>query len=164
MAYDYEYPFTRNLGGDGLHDDPSTFDLGHEGESDPNTTPVKKDLADRITEDTANFGGNPFQVCYTGATCKVQFTNALTSPQETALNAHVAAQRVQADWNVLNELKEKKMREFDVRTAELIEEGYDVEGTIYDLRLPHRMFISGLRLRALHARVADILYGEGGFF
>ncbi len=154
MAFDYEYPYTRNFGGDGLHEDPDTFDLGHEGENENGL----ENLTDRIAGD-ATFDGNAFRICYTGASCKVQFTDALTGPEEAALDAHVAAQRIQADWNVLNDLKYKKMQDFDARTAEIIAEGYDIEGTIYDLRAAHRAFISNFRIRILDARVAD--GGEG---
>lgn len=156
MAFDYEYPYTRNFGGDGLHDDPDTFDLGHEGESNPASGLTS--LSERIAGD-ATFDGNAFRIHYTGAFCNVQFTSALSGPDEAALDAHVAAQRVQADWNVLADLKYKKMQEFDVRTAELIEEGYE-NGIVYDLRLPHQMFLSGLRIRLNKARLADEIWGE----
>ena len=150
MAFDFEYPYMRNFGGDGLHEDPDTFDLGHEGES----AGALESLTDRIAGD-ATFDGNAFRVCYSGADCKVQFTSALTTPEEAALDAHVAAQRIQADWNVLADLKRIKSAEIDVRTAELILDGFTYTSKVFPLTQQDQNYQNGLRVRIVKARLAD---------
>lgn len=162
MAFDYEYLYMRNLGGDGLHEDPDTFDLGHEGESDPASG--LESLTERIAGD-ATFDGNDFRVCYAGADCKVQFTDALTTPEEAALDDHVADQRVQADWNVLADLKEKKMQEFDVRTAELIGEGFTYSAKVFSLTPQMQEYAAAIRATIADHRVlrTEVAF-EAAFF
>ena len=165
MAFDYEYTFQRNFGGDGLHIDPDTFDLGHAGESDPKAVPPLLDLRERITADAANFGGNAFKIDYAGAVCRVLFTNPLTFPQEAALNQHVADQRVQADWNILADLKTAKMEEIDARTVELINEGFTYNAVVFSLSGQSQNNLLGVRAAIINAKVTGTtVQFEAAFF
>ena len=165
MAFDYEYTFPRNFGGDGLHIDPDTFDLGHEGESDPSAAPPLLDLNDRISADDTNFGGNSFKLVYDGNTCRIFFENPLTFPQEAALNQHVADQRVQADWNILADLKTAKMAEIDARTVELINEGFTYNAVVFSLSGQSQNNLLGVRAAIINAKVTGTtVQFEAAFF